>query len=148
VDYKKYYERKSKQQISYRTWERLLALMKKFDLSLNKTNLDIITDIKTEAKRNKIPCEIALKNYLLFFDDLSHYPGSYILLKLDEILKGSQPHRTTIKRWLGDGFTEAKIYTALQTSNILLQAYLYKLRNQNATNQSSNRSSPLSVKKA
>jgi len=146
MDYKRYYQKLIKTSISDKSWYRVRRLLKDNDLILTKSNLDLLASLKAEASKHKISIESILKYYLEVSKIDSKMQGLQLFNYVFSLVN-YKPHISTIYRWF-ENFEDDKIYTNHEISKVLLKAFIYKLRNQNATNQSSNRSRSLPTKKA
>ena len=130
---KRLFEEYIKQQVSIRTWQRVKSLMRSFDLTLTKANIQVVAKLKQTAPKTKTPLNKVLGCYV----KVSQVPtingtikGALLYSELERIT-GYKAHRTTIPRWLNllpNGFNKDQTYRAIDTPLIYLAAFTYKPR--------------------
>lgn len=144
MDNKKTYEKFLGKRISDRTWARDKALMKGYGLSISKENLKKFADVKNQSLKFSIPISKSIK----FFLDLNidkPIRGIDIWHKLTDTLT-DKPHRTTIRRWFPNGYQLERIYKPEEISQIILHAFIHRLRNEkNGTRKKEHRSYQISA---
>jgi hypothetical protein len=146
MDNRKSYEKFLGATISDRTWQRDKALMKKADLKITQCNLKIFASVKNQAKRFSLPIEQTVF-YFLSFQPIQNLKGIDIYFKILNFVP-KKPHRTTIHRWFPGGYQLEKVYQPHEVSEILLHAYIYKLKlgdKENATRPQAHRSYQISA---
>lgn len=144
ADNKKIYEKCLGVKISDRTWQRDKALMKKSNLLITKDNLVMFAVVKNQAKKFSLPIEQTIE-YFLNFQANQQLKGIDIYFKIISFTP-CKPHHSTIYRWFPQGYQLERIYKPDEISEILLHAFIYKLRiDRNGTRKKANRSRQISA---
>lgn len=146
MQYKKFFEKCLGRKISDRQFYRIKAEMISNNLSISKSNLEIVARIKVSIYRMKIPLKDAIGYYLYLSNIPANLSGKILYSHIQKITN-FKPHRTTINRWFDGDFNPDKVYNSDEISHILLKSFIYILRNNHDYKQKSNRKYPLSTKK-
>lgn len=144
MDNKKTYEKYLGKHISDRTWARDKALMKSYGLLISKENLKKFADVKNQSLKFSIPINQSIK-FFLSLNVENSVRGIDIWHKINVSLK-DKPHRTTICRWFPNGYQLERVYKPDEISQIILHAFIHKLRNEkNGTRKKEHRSYQISA---
>jgi hypothetical protein len=144
---KKQLEKYLNRKISDSTYFRIKRVMTENNLCITKVNLEVISRIKKECTKHRIPLEIGLSYYLKTANIQTNLTGAKLFEYVQHITQ-NKPHRITLTRWFIDGYKPEKVYTTAEISKILLNAFLYNLRTtHNATHKKSNRKCKVSIEK-
>jgi hypothetical protein len=124
MNYKACFEKHYGKRVSDRTWHRVTTLMQSNQLELTKSNIQLVARMKLSARSYRI----SLDSYITYFSKVAPVDGvEFSPSKLRQLLIdlcGGEPHRTTIKRWLG----ERDSYSTVEVQEIILHALVYNLR--------------------
>lgn len=144
MDNKKTYEKYLGRRISDRTWARDKSLMKLYGLLISKENLKKFADIKNQSSKFSLPIAQSIK-YFLFLDVGNSVRGIDVWHKIN-IFLDEKPHRSTINRWFPNGYQLERTYKPNEISEVILHAFIYKLRNtDNGTGKKEHRSYQISA---
>lgn len=124
---KKHFEKHLNRKISDSTYFRIKRVMTENNLPITRDNLEVLATIKTECTKRRIPLEIGLTYYLKTANIQTSLTGKKLFEYVQHITH-NKPHRITITRWFTTGYNPEKIYTTVEISKILLNAFLYNLR--------------------